>query len=707
MKLCPTIRHYNKKHLPKDLLTGVIIAAVSIPISMGYAQIAGLPAVYGLYGSVFPILLFAMFSTSPQFIFGVDAAPAALIGATVLSLGIEHGSKEALAIVPLLTLCTALWLLLFHLFHAGKLVNYISTPVMGGFISGICTTIILMQIPKLLGGSSGTGELLELLEHLWHTCKDISYPSLFLGMATLAVLLLSKRLVPKFPMAVVVMIAGAILSAYAPIKDYGISLLSPVAPGLPTFHLPDIRLAGFTDAMGMSLSVAIVIMAETLLAENNFALKNGYKIDDNQEILAFSLGNFAAAFTGCCPINGSVSRTAMSEQYGGKSQLMSLVAGVAMIGVLLFGTGFIAYLPVPVLTAIVISALLGAIEFDLAAKLRKQSRTEFYIFIGAFLGVLVLGTIYGVIIGIVLSFANVIIRASDPPRCFLGILPGHDEFYSMEQFTHARPIPGIVIYRFNSSLFFANISIFQNDIEQNISEDTKAVIVDASGIGSIDVTAAERLEIIYDSLREKGIKFYVTEHITSLNEQMRTFGIGFMIHKGAVRRTIDAALTDMGYTKPYPLEGNVHSENYSVAKKQAENNIQEFVWAFGIHAEEEIERQIHRQIELLKETKDINTLSHGYWNRMDTLDEDEWLEHLEAHLTEIAKISGKDELTIARDFEQRRHRLEEKIAAEHPKLAKLFRERRQILDAQLKEQHPEIYGRIIKLREELHKQRDS
>lgn len=207
-----TLRNYNKKNLPKDILAGIIIAAVSIPISMGYAQIAGLPAVYGLYGSVLPILIFALFSTSRQFIFGVDAAPAALVGAALISLGIEPGSDAALAAVPVVTFFTALWLLAFFFMKAGKLVNYISTPVMGGFISGICTTIILMQIPKLMGGSAGTGELPELAVHIFHTAKEISLPSLLLGVATLVILLISKKVCPKFPMAVVMMAVGALLT---------------------------------------------------------------------------------------------------------------------------------------------------------------------------------------------------------------------------------------------------------------------------------------------------------------------------------------------------------------------------------------------------------------------------------------------------------------------------------------------------------------
>jgi sulfate permease, SulP family len=231
-------------------------------------------------------------------------------------------------------------------------------------------------------------------------------PSLILGSVSLVILLVAKKLVPKFPMAVVLMVLGAVLTNMLPMTAWGIKTLDAVEPGLPKWNIPDFTVVPIREVITISLSVAVVIMAETLLAENNFAQKNRYRINDNQEILAFAAGNMAAAFTGCCPINGSVSRTAMGEQYQGKTQVMSIVAGLSMLILLLCGTGFIGYLPIPVLTAIVISALLGATEFHLAAKLWKVSRTEFFIFAGAFVGVLFLGTINGVLIGIILSFSE-------------------------------------------------------------------------------------------------------------------------------------------------------------------------------------------------------------------------------------------------------------------------------------------------------------
>ena len=707
IRLAQTLKGYESKNIIKDILAGIIIMAVSIPISMGYAQIAGLPAVYGLYGSVFPILVFAFFSTSPQFIFGVDAAPAALVGSALISLHVESGSKEAMAVVPVLTFFVAVWLLAFYIMKAGKLVNYISAPVMGGFITGICTTIILMQLAKLMGGTAGTGELPELAVHIARTAKQINVPSLIMGIAALAILLLSKKRIPKFPMAVVLMAAGALMTRFLPVESWGVKTLDTVETGLPRWSIPDLSLVPMNEVITISLSVAVVIMAETLLAENNFAQKNGYRIDDNQEILAFSMGNLAAALTGCCPINGSVSRTAMGEQYQGKTQLTGIVAGLSMMMLLLCGTGFIGYLPVPVLTAIVISALLGATEFELAVRLWKVSRTECLIFAGAFVGVLLLGTINGVLIGTILSFSEMIIRNAKPATCFLGIQPGHRHFRDLKEGVQIHQIEGVVIYRFSSNLFFANVSVLQKDIEDSIREDTRAVILDASGIGSIDITAADRLEILYRSLKEKGIRFYITEHIADLNEQMRKLGLGYLIEEGCARRTIHIALKDMGIKRPYPLEGGVDNEERSASRKRVDNRVQEFVWAFGSDTEAEIEKQIMRQIEQLKQNGDVENLFHGRWAHMEELDQDEWLEHLEEHLKEIVNISGKDERTLAARFEEHRKEVHERIAKEHPELAERFQERRHLLDEHLKERRPEVYDLVISLREEREKRNRS
>ena len=382
--LFASLRGYDRAQLGPDLFSGVLIALLSIPISMGYAQLAGLPPVYGLYGSLVPILLFAMLSTTREFIFGVDAAPAAMIGAVLTSLGVTPGGAEAMRIVPVLTLYVALWLAVFALVHADKAVDYISEPVMGGFISGVCCEIILMQVPKLLGSATGTGELFELLGHVFDAAKVINWPTAALGFGTLAILLIAPRKWPKVPWVLVMMVLGGLLGAFTPLADWGVALLAAVPRGLPKVVLPDLTALPFTQALVATLPVAAVILAETLLASSGTAQKNGYRLNGRREIVTYAVGNVAAGLVGCCVVSGSVSRTAVNERNGGRTQLVSVMASMTMLVVLLVATPLIRFLPVPVLTAIVVNALIGATEFGIARRLWRVNRVELGIFTGRF-----------------------------------------------------------------------------------------------------------------------------------------------------------------------------------------------------------------------------------------------------------------------------------------------------------------------------------
>lgn len=702
IRFFPTLRDYRKEYLVKDIFSGVVIAAVSIPISMGYAQISGLPAAYGLYGSLLPIILFALFSTSRQFIFGVDAAPAAIVGAALTTMGISAESSGAMQYVPAVALAAGLWLLLFYFLHADRIVDFISTPVMGGFISGIAVTIILMQIPKLLGGSAGTGELLELLRHLAETVLHINGVSFILGILALAVLIAGKRLVPKFPMAAAVMAAGVFLTVFFHIDDYGVPLLDHVEPGFPGFFLPDFLQLNLTAVIGRGLMVAVVIMAETLLAENNFASRNGYSLDDRQEILACAAGNIASAAVGCCPVNGSISRTSMNEQYGGQTQAVSLTAGIVMAVILMCATGFIGYLPIPVLTAIVISALMNVVEVHLAVRLFKVSRQEFLIFMAAFVTVLFLGTIYGVVAGILLSFVAVIIKATNPPRHFRGMIPGKQEFYDLDGNRAVWPVKNVLIYRFSENLFFANIKILQKDIENHIKEDTKAVILDAGAVNSVDITAADGLAALADKLKKQKIRFYITEHSQNINDQFRKLGIGRLIREGMVRRTIISALSDLGMKEPFPLDipesemEKVRRNRYFALSPEEENSLEEFAWAFGSDAVQEIEKQVKSIVEQIHGIPDLEQLSQAgleeklqYWHSLGPLDEDELLRRLELHIDDFPDELKENSALAVRLIERRRRVLRDRILREHPNIREHLKEKRNILEQRLQKQNPD------------------
>ena len=661
--LFASLRGYDRAQLGPDLFSGALIALLSIPISMGYAQLAGLPPVYGLYGSLVPILLFAMLSTTREFIFGVDAAPAAMIGAVLASLGVTPGGAEAMRIVPVLTLYVALWLAVFALVHADKAVDYISEPVMGGFISGVCCEIILMQVPKLLGSATGTGELFELLGHVFDAAKVINWPTAALGFGTLAILLIAPRKWPKVPWVLVMMVLGGLLGAFSPLDDWGVALL----------------------------------------ASSGTAQKNGYRLNGRREIVTYAVGNVAAGLVGCCVVSGSVSRTAVNERNGGRTQLVSVMASVTMLVVLLVATPLIRFLPVPVLTAIVVNALIGATEFGIARRLWRVNRVELGIFTGAFFGVLLLGAIKGVLVGMVLSFIDVLMRAAAPQRTFLGTLPGKAGFFPIDRVSGVQALPHIVLYRFSGSLFFANIRRFQEDIEGAVQPDTQAVIVDGSAIVSVDITACDRLVVLNRKLRAQGVRFYLTEHIGEVNDQLRHFEAGELIESGAVRRTIQGALRDADAAVDIGGAQQRIPDNMDDIRQ-----LQELEWLYGADAEVQIERNVQLLLARMRTTEDKDarrTMLEHFLNEdfhFGSIDTDEVLLHLEGHTDELAALLGNSEDDVFTDLEVERDSLIDRVEQEHPELVEHVRERRDHFDHDFRANHPTSAARIEARRTQLH-----
>lgn len=717
------------KQLIKDIFGGIIVALISIPISMGYAQIAGLPMQYGLYGSVIPIFLFGLLTSSKDFVFGVDAAPAALVGGAIATMGIAAESAEAVNAVPIITVLVSLWLLVFYIFKAGRIVQYISSPVMGGFVSGICCTIILMQVPKLFGGSAGTGEAPELIKNIIEQCENFNPVALILGISAIVIIMLGKKFIPKVPVSVVVMVIGAVLTLFLHIDSMGVKLLPHVDSGFGGFFiLRTDRLKGsIGEYLFNSLSVAVVILAESLLASRGNALKDGYKLDNNREVLAYSIGNFSSALTGCCPVNGSVSRTGIVRQFGAKSQWISISAAAAMLAVLYFATPIIEYLPVPVLTAIVVSALMNACEFHEAKRLWKTSRNEFYIFMGAFLSVLFFGTIAGVMIGVVLSFVSVVIRAVTPPRAFLGVIKGKDGFYSLARNSEARAIKNTVIYRFGGNLFFANIDTLQNDIENAVTTETKYIIVNAGAIGDIDITAADRLVLMYEDYKKRGIKFYITEHVGEVNDMLRKYGAGKLLRSGAVRMTTALALRDAGLEYPYQLDTDIKAgpaKKYAFTQSKGKSSKQrsveqrpkhisraakgiqpELEWVFGMDSTVYIDKMTDELIdELLSaditESGLVAAEKHTPWGRINYFDEDELIDRIEMRIFSLLKNDPERETMFEKLLEKRREEIEERMLSMDPEIFERLKARRTEHSEALKKSDPEAYEILLSHRAE-------
>ncbi len=693
MRLTDQIRNKLIENPVKDIMAGIIVALVSLPIGLGYAQIAGLPAVYGLYGSFLPIIVFGLMTTSPQFAIGVDAMPAAMVGGLLAEVMIAPESETAMQLVPLIAFLVALWMIIFYFLNAGRIVKYISAPVLSGFISGVGATIILMQIPKLFGGTPGTGELLVLIENTLGQLDEVNYLSLFLGLGTIIIIQACKKIIPKVPMTVVMMVVGALLQVIFHLDNYGVKLLPEVEAGLPHIVLPNIAVMNghVIDVMVESFSIAAVVMAQTLLATGSYAAKGGYTIDSKKELLAYAGMNIAGGLVGSCPINGSVSRSGIAVSNGTKSQIMSITAGLVMLLILLFGTPVLKYLPVPVLTAIVMTALIGILDFKMMKRLWRECKSEWVVFMLSFIAVLVLGTVSGVVVGCMLSFWEVAVRSVQPPTCFVGRIPGHGNFHSIERNSHAHPIVNTVIYRFSGNLFFANIDKFENDIMGAIKDDTRVVVVDARGIGNIDITALDRLVALDKKLEAMNINFYITEHESSLNDQIRQLGGDHLLDKGAVRRTITLALRDAGIDKPYTLEGLEADELDGYL--ESEEKLAEFEWAFGDRAEEKMQQLAESTAEELRASiaahdEHISVLeSHGAitkWGMLGLFDEHEFWDHLEARIEKLSeedKLSREDVAWIEEKIEKRRHLGEVRLSELNPDALKvLSKHRKRILE---------------------------
>lgn len=677
MRLLRQIQTNRKSiDLKHDLLSGLIVALVSIPISMGYATIAGLPPVYGLYGSLFPILIFGLLTTSPQFVVGVDAMPAVMVGSLMAELGFLSESNEAMSLAAIMAIAVSIWFLLFYMAKAGRIVKYISTPVMGGFISGIGMTIILMQIPKLFGGNAGTGELVPLIINIVDEISKFNLLSFVLGIGTVTIILVCKKFIPKIPMTIVMLVVGVVLQVSIGLDRYGVKLLPDTTSGLPKLFIPDwgVVKGNMNSIVISSLGIAAVIMAQTLLASESYAMKYHYSIDKNKELLAYGAMNLVAGFTGVCPINGSVSRSGIADSNGVKSQLMSITASAVMLLVLLFGAPYLKYMPVPVLTGIVMTALIGIVDSKMALRLWKSNRNEFIVFMISLLAVLLFGTVNGVLIGVVLSFGEVAVRAVNPQATFLGRIPGHGNYHSLNRNSNAHPIKGAVIYRFNGNLFFANIDKFVDNIERSIALDTKCIVVDARAIGTIDITAADKLVLLHKELVQKGIKFYLTEHDGYLNDQLRICGAGALIDLGAVRQTITLALRDAGFEKPYPLEDHDGSELLAAADETIHDikELTEFEWLYGDQAASMIEQMADSAAEEFVKTTDIEATEHeildGHgvhtnWGVIGLYDEESFLNRLDKrlnYLLEKGRLSAEAAAEIRTHIIARR-----KVGEEH------------------------------------------
>ncbi|TLG72949.1 SulP family inorganic anion transporter [Culicoidibacter larvae] len=538
-----SLKNYKKAYLKNDIISGIVVAALTIPVAMGYAQVAGLPPIYGLYASFLPILGYAIFASSPQMIFGIDATASAITGSILVALGIAAGSAEALAFVPMLAFFTGIFFILFAVLKVGKFVSYVSKPVMSGFISGISLSILVGQIPKMMGLNADGTDFFGNLAIIVGQFLQSNWIGFSMAIVSAIVILFFKKKFPKIPMSLIVLVIATIITGVFQLDQYNIVIVGSIPSGFPQFAIPDfLHFDNWVGAIGGGLVITIACFADSLLTSESFALQNKYEVDDNRELFAFGMSNFAAAISGVSSVSASVSRTAANVQFKGKTQLVSIVAAAVIAIVLLFLSGFLYYMPQPVLSAIIFAALVGVIDVKYFLSLAKYAKDQAAIWLLSMVGVLIVGVLFGVGVGVLLSFIMMIIKVLSPSGDVLGQITGKDRYYSLRRHPEAKEIPGVIIYRYASALYFANSEEFADHIKKAVKDDTKTFIFDASAMTGVDVSAAETLGNVLTWLDEHHIQYYFVKTLGDLVDDFNENELNYIETDGHIVATIDEAL---------------------------------------------------------------------------------------------------------------------------------------------------------------------
>ena len=533
IQLFQGLRGVRQADLPTEILAGVTLAALMIPLNIGYAQVAGLPATVGLYSAILPMVAFAIFCTSRQVVASPDAAIAALLGSTLVGLAAPDDPRYIQLAYAVALLCAIIFFL-FSFFKLGFLANFLSKAVLAGFITGLGIEVLTSQVKKIMGISVEVDEWFWFegwFREVFQIISKVGEANLYtvaIGVGSIVIIRLLKRFAPRIPGALVALVMMTVLVAALQLEQKGVKVLGQIPAGLPTLTIPQVTLGDFGKLLPAALALCGITLAEGLLLGRSYAQKRGYSIDSDQEMFAFGASNLASGLTGGFAVGSSASRTAAMDSNGSRSQIPSLVGAIVVALVLLFFTNQLAMLPNAALAGIVANAVLGLIEVDELKQLYRLRRSEFWIAIACLLSVLVLGPLKAVAIAFLLSMIDLLARASKPPTAVLAGVPGKDRFVTATRYPEAAPTPGLLIYRFSAPLIFANAEFFKEQIADLVETTTPPVqwfVLDAEAITDIDVTGAEALEQAIESLEHHRVAFAMTRVSQPVQQLLSTYAL--------------------------------------------------------------------------------------------------------------------------------------------------------------------------------------
>ena len=541
------ISSYRRRWLLKDVIAGVVLTTLLVPQGMAYAELAGLPPITGLYTSILCLLGYAVFGPSRILVLGPDSSLGPMIAATILPLMAADGDpKRAIALASMLAIMVAAIMILAAVAKLGFIADLISKPTMIGYMNGLALTILIGQLPKLFGfkvsADNLIGEVTGFAKGLSH--GEAVAAAAMVGIAGIVLILVLQRWLPKVP-AVLIMVVLAIASTSVfDLAGHGVSLVGVLPKGFPPLTIPSVHLADLGLLFAGALGIALVSLADTISTASAFAARTGQEVRGNGEMIGIGAANLAAGLFQGFPVSTSGSRTAVAERSGAKTQLTGVIGAALIILMIVLVPGLFRNLPQPALAAVVITASLSLADIPATARLWRQRKVEFLLSITAFLGVALLGVLPGIAIAVGLSILNVFRRAWWPYDTVLGRVDGLEGYHDIHSYPDARHLPGLVIYRFDAPLFFANAKTFRDEVRRLARADPPPIwiVIAAEPVTDVDTTASDVLEDLDEALNAAGISLVFAELKDPVRRKIERYGLTRTIDPHHFFPTIEAAI---------------------------------------------------------------------------------------------------------------------------------------------------------------------
>jgi high affinity sulfate transporter 1 len=540
------LRRYKAVWLPHDIFAGFVLATMLVPVGIAYAVASGLPGINGLYATIVPLLVYAMFGPSRILVLGPDSALAAIILGVVAPLS-GGNALRAMTLAGLMAIVSGAVCILAGIARLGFVTELISKPIRYGYMNGIALTVLISQLPKLFGFSI---ESEGPLRSLWAVASSIlegktNWVAFAIGLSTLTIIVLLKKY-KWLPSILIAVIAATVVVGTLNLVPYGVKVLGPLPQGLPGFVIP---LIGYSDILPVLIggsAIALVSFADTSVLSRTYAARLGTSVDPNQEMVGLGAANLATGFFQGFPISSSSSRTPVAEAAGACTQLTSVV-GALVIAVLLVATpNLLQHLPTAALAAVVIASAIGLIEVADLRRIYRMQPWEFWLSIVCFVGVAVLGVIPGIGLALFIAIAEFLWDGWRPHSAVLGRPLGVKGYHDITRYPDARLIPGLVLFRWDAPLFFANAEFFKERVLDAVAKAPSSVrwlVVAAEPVTSVDVTAADFIAELDETLQSKGIDLYFAELKDPVKDKLKRFGLLAQLGESSFFPTIDAAVS--------------------------------------------------------------------------------------------------------------------------------------------------------------------